>query len=112
MKTTPKKFDSKPVYDFLKSIDDFQFSLLRSTINIAHQAQSVIKDYKISKQEFCAALKIKPAQYTNFVKGNFNYGLKDIVYLNCLIQKKIKEQVDKTEYVMELAKGNPTTTKK
>lgn len=105
------KFDSKPVYDFLKSIDDFQFRLLEVHISIASKAQQVIKAYSVSKQEFCEAVHIKPAQYTAFVKGNFNYTVKDTTYLNYFIQTKVKQDIDKSEYVMEYGGGNKQPAK-
>lgn len=80
-----KKFgDDKKVFNFLKNLNDYEFLLLNHLIDFARQVQSIIKVYKVSKAEFCEAVKIKPNQYDNFCKGAFNYSLEHMVYVECL----------------------------
>jgi transcriptional regulator with XRE-family HTH domain len=94
-----KDNEFKKVRDFLKGLNPIQFRYLELTVQLAAQFQSLIQGYGLSKEKFCELFEIKPAQYNNYIKGNYNYSVNDMAMLTAVYRKLETERVQKEELV-------------
>jgi predicted transcriptional regulator len=69
------------------------------TMQIVSGLQNLIKRYKIDKDEFCKLFSIKPSQYNNYIKGNWNYAIDDMATLNYTYQKLEKQKIDEEDLI-------------
>lgn len=89
------KVNSKKVGTFLKSLSEPDYCYLRLTLQMVEGLRSLIKRHKLSKEDVCQRFKIKPAKYTDFVKGNINYSLHDMARLNAAFMDLEMEELAK-----------------
>lgn len=96
MKTNKSlQIKSKEIQKFLFSLNKAEFIYLEHTINIVNRINSLIEEFSIPKEIICSSFEIKICEYDNFIKGNFEYTLKDFAVINSLHYqysiKKLKE---------------------
>lgn len=91
------KLDTKKIRLFLKSMEGAELIYLRYTMTIRQNLESLISEHLLTKDKICERFKIKPSQYNNFVKGDYNYTLEHLAMINAafveLESEKIKENV-------------------
>lgn len=87
--------DTKKIKKFLKSVDGAELIYLRYSMTIRQNLESLINEFQLNKMDVCTRFKVKPTQYYNFVRGNFNYTIEDLARINSafieLETKKITE---------------------
>jgi predicted XRE-type DNA-binding protein len=81
-KSIPPNF--KKVGVFLKSLQPAEYIYLKHCIGMRNSINALITENNISKQEACAAFEIASNKYNDFVKGNYEYTLKDMAKINAL----------------------------
>ena len=91
-----EKLDSKKVRTFLKSINSVEFRYLELTVQMVSSMQSLIVRHKLDKARFCELFHIKPTNYVNYTKGNWNYAVDDMAQLNSVYLKLETEALEKT----------------
>lgn len=91
------KIDTKKIGLFLKSMDGAEYLYMQQSMEIRNSIERLIKRYNLSKQDVCQRFKIKPLQYNNYVKGNYNYSVMDMARINaCFMElemEKLKDNV-------------------
>lgn len=91
------EIDTKKIGDFLKRIDGAEYIYLQRCMELRNAIEQLIKRHNLSKQDVCARFQIKPVRYSDFVKGNYNYNVKDMANLNAafieLEMRKLKDEV-------------------
>ena len=91
-----EKLDSKKVGTFLKSLNSLEFRYLELTMQMVSSMQSLIARHKLDKARFCELFHIKPTNYVNYTKGNWNYAVDDMAQLNSVYLKLETEALEKT----------------
>ena len=91
-----ERVNSKLANAFLNNAKDVDLINMKHRLNISTDAKHLFTDSKLSKEEFCNAMHIKPNKLASFLKGTFNYTLKELCAINALYIKinteKLKEQ--------------------
>jgi hypothetical protein len=71
----------KKVGKFLKELTPTEYRYMELTMQMVSGFNDLIKRFKLSKEDFCKKMEIKPARYEDYVKGNYNYSIHDMVQL-------------------------------
>ncbi len=87
------------VHAILRDINEYERRLLSNLMSFSENVRDGIKRHKISKKEFCEAIKIKESRYSAFCKGAYNYDLHVMVSVEVLFKQKEKQLIDKTSLV-------------
>ena len=89
------EINSKEIQKFLGSLNKVEFVYVEHAIRIVNSINNLIEEFSIPKEVICSSFEIKICEYDNFIKGNFEYTLKDIAVINSLHYQynaeKIKE---------------------
>ncbi len=89
----------KKVGTFLKDLTPTEYRYLQLTMQLVTGFNELIDNYKLTKEQFCELFEIKPAKYENYVKGNYNYTLEDMVNLTYVWKKLEKQRIDEQELI-------------
>lgn len=100
-KDTPFKIDNSKIGKFLKALSPAEFIYLRHTVNLRDKIESLIKKYKLSKEDFCNRIKLPASKYNDFVTGNHDYSLREIAALECAWHELEKANI--TDRVIQVA---------
>ena len=76
-----KKDDFKKIGKFLKELTPTEYRYMELTMQMVSGFNDLIARFKLTKEDFCEKFEIKPAQYENYVKGNYNYSIEDMIKL-------------------------------
>jgi predicted XRE-type DNA-binding protein len=91
------KIDTKKIGSFLKSIDGADYIYMQRCMEMRNAINNLIKRHDLSKKDVCQRFKLKTSKYNDFVKGNYNYSVKDMAILNAafmeLEAEKLKDEV-------------------
>lgn len=91
------KIDTKKIGIFLKSIDGAEYIYMQHCIDMRNGINNLIKRYDLTKEDVCRRFRIKPTKYNDYLKGNYNYSLKDMACVNAafmeLESEKLKDSV-------------------
>ena len=93
--------DFGKVRKMLKSLNDGEYRYLEMTMGFVTGMKELIRKFKLDKKTFCEMFKINPRIYNDYIKGNYNYSVKDMAMLHCVfmeletkaLEKKVPVQV-------------------
>lgn len=77
--------DYQKVRTFFSTLNDAEFQYVKLTTGLVNNIQGAIKEYSFSKEYVCEKFEINIGVHDDFVKGNYDYSLKDMATLNALI---------------------------
>ena len=81
---------------FLGSLEDIDFRYLRIQISMANDARELIRNFNLSKEQFCELLSIKMNKYNSYIRGGYDYSVMDMAkiqaaYCKLQMEKTAKE---------------------
>jgi hypothetical protein len=76
-----RKDNYKKIGKFLKELTPIEYRYMELTMQMVSGFNHIIETYKLSKEDFCKKMEVKPAKYEDYVKGNYNYSIHDMVQL-------------------------------
>jgi hypothetical protein len=76
-----KNDNYKKVRMFLKELTPTEYRYMELTMQLVSGFNNMIERFKLSKEDFCKKMEVKPARYNDYVKGNYNYTIDDMVKL-------------------------------
>jgi hypothetical protein len=94
-----KDYNTKKVRMFLKNLTPIEFRYMELTVQLVSSMQNLIKRFNLDKDEFCKLFSIKPYQYNDYTKGNWNYAIDDMATLNYVYQKLEKQRIDEDDLI-------------
>ena len=94
-----KKDDYKMVRKFISELTPSEFRYAELTMQFVNAYNDIIKRHQLSKEDFCKLFNVKPKNYNNFIKGNYNYNVNDMAILNSVHAKLEAEMAMKSEIV-------------
>ena len=83
------EINDKQINAFLQKLNEAEQVYLNHCSNFSQRLNTVIKQFNISKEEFCAALNLKPKDYEKFISGGWNYNLWHIAAFDALHGRKL-----------------------
>jgi hypothetical protein len=87
----------------LRTLDEADFMHLRHALHIAGIARDLVKDFSLTKFQFCTEINIDQKHYKDFISGGYNYTIKDIAYLEAykirLVSAKAAEEEAKNTII-------------
>lgn len=101
------KIDTKKIGAFLKSMDGVDYIYLENIIGLRSAIQKLIKRHNLTKADVCDRFKIKPRQYNNFTKGNYDYSMRDTARLNASFMELEAEKLEERVPVQVVKSGRP-----
>ncbi len=78
---------TKKVKNFLSGLSDLEFRYLRLQVSMANDARNLIKEFKLSKQDFCKLLEISIKSYNKYIRGGFSYDIKKMALMQAAYMK-------------------------
>jgi hypothetical protein len=94
-----KNDNYKKVGKFLKELTPTEFRYMELTMQMVSGFNDLIKRFKLSKEDFCEKFSIKPARYEDYVKGNYNYSVEDMVKLQFVYADLEHERLRSTDRI-------------
>jgi hypothetical protein len=76
-----KNDNFKKVGKFLKELTPTEYRYMELTMQMVSGFNDLIARFKLTKEDFCEKFEIKPAKYEDYVKGNYNYSVEDMIKL-------------------------------
>ena len=79
-----KKTDDISLKKIIAALDSFnetEFLFVEHLLNTSRFAKKIVRDFNLSKQEFCDRMKISPRVYDKFLKGAYDYDMMDMARL-------------------------------
>lgn len=61
------------VRSFLGSLTDLEYRYLRLQCQMANDARNLIKEFLLTKEQFCERMNLKPSEYDKYLTGGYNY---------------------------------------
>lgn len=89
------KINHKVVRQFLSKLSDIDFRYLRLQIQMANDARNLIKEFNLSKEEFCKLLDISEKHYQQYLNGGFEYDIMKMALMNAAYCKLSTERAAK-----------------
>jgi hypothetical protein len=91
------KIDAKKIGAILKSLDGAEYLFMKHCMVMRDNINVLIEKHGLTKEDVCEKFRINPSEYNNYLKGNYNYSVKDMACLDAtfmeLESKKLKEKV-------------------
>lgn len=76
-----KKDDFKKVGAFLKGLTPTEYRYMELTMQMVSGFRDLISRFELSKEDFCKKFEISVSKYDDYVKGNYNYSVEDMIKL-------------------------------
>jgi len=76
--------DHEKVWRVLNSLSTDDFKYLHMQVHMANEALKLIAEFKLDPGTFCEAMGLSLKDYLPFIKGSFNYSVREIVKLQTL----------------------------
>lgn len=93
------EMEAKEIRKFLGSLNDLDFRYLRIQISMANDARTLVKDFNLSREQFCELIQISPKEYDKYMTGGFNYDIRKMALIQaafCKLQmERTKEEAEK-----------------
>ena len=96
---------TKEIGAFLKSLDGADFIYLDWVVTMRKNLANLKSNGNLSNSELADRLKVPANKIKNYLLGDYNYTLKDIVAINFLARQIAMEEAAKIE-VVSVAKGD------
>lgn len=91
--------EAKEIRKFLGDLNDLDFRYLRIQISMANDARTLVKDFNLTKEQFCELMQISPKEYNKYMTGGFNYDIRKMALIQaafCKLQmERTKEEAEK-----------------
>lgn len=91
--------EAKEIRKFLGSLNDLDFRYLRIQISMANDARTLVKDFNLSREQFCELIQISQKEYDKYMTGGFNYDIRKMALIQaafCKLQmERTKEEAEK-----------------
>lgn len=83
----------KKIGAFLKYLDNGDFIYLKHCVGIRDSISELISRHSLTKDFVCQKFNLKPNKFNDFVKGNYNYTIRDLACLNALYMELESESL-------------------
>jgi hypothetical protein len=83
------------VRKFLTDLDDLDFRYLNIQLSMARDARNLIQEFNLSKEKFCELLQISIREYQKYINGGFNYDIKKMAIMQCVLVQLRTEKAKK-----------------
>lgn len=64
---------TKDIRLFLSHLSDLDYWYLRLQCSMANDARTLVKDFLLTKEQFCERMKIPLSEYNSYMNGGFAY---------------------------------------
>lgn len=81
-KEEKERFNDKGIKIFLSKLTDVEFRYLRLQESMANDARTLIKEFSLTKGDFCHLMQIEESQYQTYLNGGFPYTVMKMALLN------------------------------
>lgn len=81
------KLNARKVKSALRKFNDLEFRYLRLQISFANDARTLIKDFKLSKEEFCKLMDIYEFEYDDYIRGSYEYSVMSMAKIQAAFMK-------------------------
>jgi transcriptional regulator with XRE-family HTH domain len=92
------QMEAKEIRKFLGDLNDLDFRYLRIQISMANDARTLVRDFNLSKEQFCELIQISPKEYNKYMTGGFNYDIRKMALIQaafCKLQmERTKEEAE------------------
>jgi len=94
-----KNDNYKKVGKFLKELTPTEYRYMELTMQMVSGFNDLISRFKLSKEDFCEKMEVKPAKYNDYVKGNYNYSIEDMIKLQFVYADLERERLRAREII-------------
>jgi hypothetical protein len=87
--------ESKKIRKFLSELEDIDFRYLRIQISMANDARNLIKEFNLTKEQFCKFMVIDPdnSEYQSYIQGGYDYTVMHMARLQAAYCKLSAEKI-------------------
>jgi hypothetical protein len=98
--------EAREIRKFLASISDLDFRYLRIQVSMASDARKLVKQFNLSKEDFCKYIEISLRDYDKYMTGGFNYDIRKMALLEATYCKlaAIKTEEEAKEKFTHISK--------
>lgn len=93
------KDKNNKVNKFLSELNDWEFRHLELIVSLVSSIKALNENYMLTRERFCELLKINDSDYENYLKGNYEYTLNDMVSINIAYRLVEKEKAEKLDII-------------
>lgn len=87
----------KKIGTFLKNLTPVEYRYMELTMQMVSAFNGLIERHKLTEERFCELFHIKPAKYQDYIKGNYNYSVRDMATLNAVVIQLETEKAQEIE---------------
>lgn len=80
------------VRTFLSSLTDLDYRYLRLQCQMANDARNLVKEFLLTKEEFCERMKLKPSEYDSYMTGEYPYTVMHMAMLQAYFMELSMEK--------------------
>lgn len=93
------EINTKKIKGFLKGLNKTDYIYMKSVMNIIDNLSNLTTNYSLTKEQLCELMDITIDKYDDFICGNYEYTLKDMVNINlAFIKLETKAIEDKVPF--------------
>lgn len=101
------RIDQRKIAAFLKSLTVAELRYTEHCMGISDSIRTLIKKHNLTKQAVCDKFKLKPRKYNDFIKGAYNYDMREMATLNAWFMELEMESLKKKVPVRVIGEKNP-----
>ena len=87
------------IRSFLSNLSDLDYRYLRLQCSLANDARTLVKDFLLTREQFCERMKIQLSEYDSYMNGGFEYTIMHMAMIQAyfmeLSMEKSKEEAKK-----------------